>query len=262
MTATTIAPEGAAVRVGSDAFFVWMAFACAVIAFGGFGLEYWASTATGKLAVPAIYHVHGLLFSAWTIFLWCQATFIASGHPARHRRSGLIGISLATAMVFAGMVITISSLQNGIANGFAEEAKTFAVVPFVVDILFAGLLITALVMVADRDTHKRLMLVATINLLEAPIARVFKMFLAPPEIRALPLRQQPPPMLQLTIGPYIVLDLLIVVAMAYDWRTRGRPHPAYLIAGALTVATQLARFVIGPSAAWHSFATWLATVAG
>jgi hypothetical protein len=262
MTATTIAPEGARVRVGSDAFFVWMAFACVAIAFGGFGLEYWASTAAGKLSVPPIYHIHGVLFSAWTIFLWVQAMFISNGQPARHRGSGLIGISIAASMVWAGLLISISAIRNHTAHGFGEGALTFSVVQVTAIALFAGLVIAALVLARDRETHKRLMLVATIGILEAAIARVFKLFLAPPEIKAMALRDQPPPLMQLTYGPYVVCDLLILVAMAYDWRTRGRPHPAYLIGGGLTVAVQIMRPIVGPTAAWHSFASWLVSLAG
>jgi hypothetical protein len=262
MTATVIAPEQARVRVGEDAFFVWMAFACVAIAFGGFGLEYWASTAAGELSVPPIYHVHGVLFSAWTIFLWVQAMFISNGQPARHRGSGLIGISIATGMVWAGVLVSISAIRNHTAHGFGEAALTFSVVQVTAIALFAGLVVAALVMARDRATHKRLMLVATIGILEAAIARVFKLFLAPAEIRALPLRDQPPPLMQLTIGPYIVCDLLILVAIAYDWRTRGKPHPALLIAGGLTVAVQLARFVVGPTPVWHAFASWLVSLAG
>jgi hypothetical protein len=250
MTATTVASEPTRVRVGADAFFVWMAFACVAIAFGGFSLEYWATTAAGKLAVPAIYHVHGVLFSAWTIFLWVQAMFISNGQTARHRRSGLVGVSIATGMVFAGL------------HGFGDAALTFSVVQITALALFALLVIAALVFAKDRDTHKRLMLVATISILEAPIARVFKFFLAPAEIQALPLRDQPPPMLQLTIGPYIVCDLLILGAMLYDWRTRGRPHPAYLIAGGALVAVQVLRFPLGPTPQWHAFAQWMMSLAG
>jgi len=262
MTATTMAPEPARVRVGTDAFFVWMAFACVAIAFGGFSIEYWASTASGKLAVPAIYHIHGVLYSAWTIFLWVQAMFISNGQPARHRRSGLIGVSIATGMVFAGLLISMSSIRNNTVHGYGDAAITFSVVQVTALALFAALVIAALVLARDRDTHKRLMLVATISILEAPIARVFKAFLAPKEILALPLRDQPPPVMQLTIGPYIVCDLLILLAMAYDWRTRGKPHPAYLIAGGALVAVQVGRFALGPTPAWHAFAQWMMGLVG
>jgi hypothetical protein len=262
MTATTAAPERVRVQLSANAFFVWMAFACVAIAFGGFSIEYWASTAAGNLAVPAIYHVHGVLYSAWTIFLWVQAMFISNGQPARHRRSGLVGVSIATGMVFSGLLIAMSRIRNDVAHGFGDAAMTFSVVQVTALGLFAILVIAALVVASDRDTHKRLMLVATISILEAPIARVFKALMAPAEILALPIRDQPPPMLQLTIGPYIVCDLMILVAMAYDWRTRGKPHPAYLISGLALVVVQLGRFALGPTPAWHAFAQWMMSLVG
>jgi hypothetical protein len=58
----------------------------------------------------------------------------------------------------------------------------------------------------------------------------------------------------ITIGPGLVVDLLIVAGIVYDWRTRGRPHPAYLIAGGLTVLVQFARLPLSATPAWQSFA--------
>jgi hypothetical protein len=55
---------------------------------------------------------------------------------------------------------------------------------------------------------------------------------------------------------------LLVVAIIYDWRTRGRPHPAYLFGGAALVALQVGSHFIGPTAAWHSIATWVVSLAG
>ena len=57
------------------------------------------------------------------------------------------------------------------------------------------------------------------------------------------------------------LHLLIVAGMIYDWRTRGRPHPAYWVAGGLTLAVQVLRVPLSASPAWLSFADWLATFA-
>jgi hypothetical protein len=68
--------------------------------------------------------------------------------------------------------------------------------------------------------------------------------------------------MQLTGGPYVICDLLILVGIAYDWRTRGKPHPAFVIGLAVTVAVQLARFVVGPTQTWHHFAIWLARLLG
>jgi predicted membrane protein len=55
----------------------------------------------------------------------------------------------------------------------------------------------------------------------------------------------------------LIADLLIVAAMAYDWRSRGRPHPAYLIAGAVLLFVQVIRVPLGYSPQWIEFTHFL-----
>ena len=62
--------------------------------------------------------------------------------------------------------------------------------------------------------------------------------------------------------PTFLANILIAVAMARDWRRLGRPHPAYLVSGTCLVAVQFARIPISRTAMWHSFTSWLLTVAG
>jgi hypothetical protein len=56
------------------------------------------------------------------------------------------------------------------------------------------------------------------------------------------------------IPPAIVAYLLVVVAMVFDWRTRGRPHPVYVIGGTLLLALKLLNLPISMSQTWQSFA--------
>jgi hypothetical protein len=56
--------------------------------------------------------------------------------------------------------------------------------------------------------------------------------------------------------------LLIVPALIYDWRTRGRIHPVYMIAVPILVLIPLAVMPISDSAAWHGFAKGFAALAG
>ena len=75
------------------------------------------------------------------------------------------------------------------------------------------------------ETHKRLMLLAGISILDAAVARWFLTFLAPPGPPG-------PPPVAVTIAPAFVAYLLLVAAIVFDWRTRGRPHPVYVYGGA------------------------------
>ena len=100
------------------------------------------------------------------------------------------------------------------------------------------------------------MILAVIPMMHAAMARIFLTVLAPPHA------SDGPPPLFVTIPPGLVVDLLFVVAMIYDWRTRGRVHPAYLIGVPFVVASQLLTPAIGDSAAWMSTARALEGLMG
>ena len=57
-----------------------------------------------------------------------------------------------------------------------------------------------------------------------------------------------------TIPPAFVAYLLLVVAIVYDWRTRGRPHPVYVYGGIALIAVKLLNWPISATPLWHSFA--------
>jgi hypothetical protein len=62
-----------------------------------------------------------------------------------------------------------------------------------------------------------------------------------------------PPVI-VTIPPAFIAYLLLVAAMVFDWRTRGRPHQVYVIGGIALIAVKLLNLPISTSHAWHSLA--------
>jgi hypothetical protein len=91
------------------------------------------------------------------------------------------------------------------------------------------------------------MLLAAISILDAAIARWFLTFLAPPGAIG-------PPPVAVTIGPAMVSLLLVVAALVYDWRTRGRPHPVWVIGGGALLLIKLLNLPISASEPWQAFA--------
>ena len=248
-------------RPMEDRSFVLLAGVCAAIAFSGFAATYWLQLPAGTFIGSPLLHLHGLLFSVWTLFFLAQAALIASGRFSNHRAWGLVGISLATGMVFTGIGVAIGSLQHRIESGFAEAGRSFLIVPLSALLLFAGFVSAALVKRRRSDWHKRFMLVATASLLNAAIARFF--FVAAtgggPGLRP---GMGPPRAVEFALFPALLADLVIVLAMVFDWRTKGRPHPAYLWGLGLTLAVQLGRGPISRTEPWHSFADFLVRFAG
>lgn len=247
-------------RVGAGYFYVWMAAVCALIAFGGFAETYWLQLAPGTFIGSPLLHLHGALFSAWTLLLVSQTWLAANDRLDHHRAWGLVGISLATALLFVGMATAITSMVGRIpADG--DVARGFLIVPVTALGAFVVLFIAAIANINRSDWHKRFMLVATFSLLQAAVARVMFVIITGGGPGARPGLSHPPPIMTTVVGGLIV-DMLVVAGMVYDWRTRGRPHPAYLIAGALLLFSQLIRVPISQSPTWYAIADHLARFAG
>jgi len=245
MAATTLETARAQTRF----FYVGMALTCALIAFTGFTPTYWAPMLAGTLDEAPIGHLHGLVFTTWTMFFILQTSLAASGRIERHRAMGLVGISLATAMLFVGLAAAVHSLTNHTAAGHAAGAISFSIVPITTVIFFAGTVAVAIANVRRPEVHKRLIVLASIVILMAAFARIIRMLMSG-------VGDSGPRPVEFTVVPAIATDLLIVAAMIYDWRTRGRPHPVYLIGGGLWLIVQMGRIPFSHTPLWRAVAEW------
>ena len=228
-------------------FYFHMALACTAVAFLGFAPTYWLPLASGSFSSAPVVHFHGLLFFAWTLYFAFQTWLAASGRTARHRTMGMIGVSLATAMTIFGFLVAVNAMKRSAAMGQTDEGIAFAIVPLSGILFFTVIFALAIASTRRPETHKRLMLLAGISILDAAVARWFLTFLAPPGPPG-------PPPVPVTIGPALVAYLLLVVAIVADWRTRGRPHPVYIYGGAALVAVKFLNWPISMTPAWHSLA--------
>ena len=180
-------------------------------------------------------HIHGALFSSWTLLLFSQTLLVANGCLGHHRAWGLAGISLATAMVVIGLAAALQTLTAGLAAGYGDRSRAFLILPVSAIGLFAGFFIAAIANIPRREAHKRFMLLATISLLQAAMGRIFfgLMTGGGPGLRP---GLGPPPPWAIGLAPSLLIELLIVAGIVFDWRTRGRPHPVWLIGAAIMTA--------------------------
>jgi len=241
-------------------FYVWMAGVCALIAFGAFAPTYWMQLPAGTFVGPPLLHLHALLFSAWTLLLLSQTMLAATGRLEHHKAWGLAGISLASVMVAVGMTVAVLRVRAGLAQ-YGDAVLSFFILPFSGLVLFSGFFIAAIANLNRPEVHKRLVLMATISLLEAAMARVFFVLATGggPGMRP---GLGPPPSVTIAVVPSLLLEALIVAGMVRDWRVRGRPHPVWIIGGVLYAAVVLLRVPFSATPAWLHFASAMAHIGG
>ncbi|MBI1360526.1 MAG: hypothetical protein GC155_09640 [Alphaproteobacteria bacterium] len=267
MTATTI--DGAPQAVRRPRFYFWIAVAMAATAFLGFAPTFWIPLAQGLPENISVLAIHGTLFFGWTLFVIYQAWLVSSGNVARHRDVGLIGVSLATAMVIFGVLAAINSAQRAAELNAAEAGEAFMIVPLAALSTFAVLVTAAIVNVRRSEWHKRLMLSGSAVLLDAAIARPYLTYLVmgghPPPFQqnvGIAGFQIPPPPVAGLLAPALAALLFIVAGMIYDWRTRGKVHPAYLWAGGFALGVQLLKIPLSDTPFWHGIARFVVSLAG
>jgi hypothetical protein len=224
-------------------FFGGMTVAMFITVLAGFGPTYYFSSISSSTAVltPAL-HVHGAVFTTWMVLLVVQSTLISAGRVDLHRRLGVAGAVLGACMMLLAAYVAITRFRGGFLTlGPEFPAGMLLAIALATVVVFPVLFGSALLLRGRADFHKRLVLLATMELLIAAVARL-------PVINSL--------------GPpafFGVTDLFVVALVVYDLSTRGRIHPATLWGGIFLIASEPLRLAIGFSDAWQTFATWLAS---
>jgi uncharacterized membrane protein YozB (DUF420 family) len=229
----------AASRQSGRKFYIGMAIAIAITVFIGFAPTFYLKPFLGSPPLRLLVIVHGFVFTAWIAVFVAQATLVAKGRTDLHRRVGIAGAVIAAALIVVGLMTAISAAARGVAPPGAPPALSFFAIPFFAIVLFTILAGTGLYLRGNSEAHKRLMLLATIAIFGAAVAR-------------LPLPFPPiPPVF------FAISDMFILAGVIYDVRTRGRVHPAYVWGGLLILVSQPLQLILSGTDAWLAFARWL-----
>ena len=252
--------EGDAVK-RARIYFV-MALALLATAFIGFLPTFWAPMTRSQFVPSASVGIHAMIAFSWLLLFTAQTWLIVTRRTRPHRALGLLGISLATLMTVFGVLASINMVHRAeLAHGL-DAGLTFMIVPLSGIFLFALFVTLAIVNIPRPEWHKRFMFVATAQAIGAAVVRPFIYFLGFQGHMPVPVGlPSPPPPVDLFAIDEGLSDLFLLVPMIYDWRTRGRPHPAYLIGFAAVVGLQLLKQSISATVAWHDFAAWVYSLA-
>jgi hypothetical protein len=233
------AHPGLIVARGRRRFYVAIALAIAITVFAGFAPTYYLRAYYQSTPLGGLRHLHGLVFTAWVLLFLIQSTLVSAGSVGLHRRLGVAGGVLALLVVVVGTTTAIVQTAQG-RSPLGVPPLSFLAVPFFDMVVFTGLVAVGLWHRRRADIHKRLLTLATIALLAAPIARL--PFGA--AVVGLP-------------GVFALADLFIVACIVQDLTTLRRVHPATMWGGLAIVISQPLRLAISGTGLWLGFARWI-----
>jgi hypothetical protein len=222
------------------AFYLAMALVSTAIILAGFAPSFYLkSVLHGPPPLSVLSATHGVVFTAWMALFVVQAGLIAGERRAVHRQLGILGAILFGAMISLGYSTAITAGRLGHAPPGAPPPLAFMALPILALTGVAVLVAAALWARRRPDWHKRLMLASIVAMTEPGSGRL-----------AIPLGFADQGV-AVSLG---VSDVLLVVAIAYDYANARRVHPAYLLAAAIFAEVNVGVFWAIGSPAWMTFA--------
>ena len=221
-------------------FYIAMSIAAVITVFAGFAPTYYLRPYYNTAPLMPLLHLHGIVFTSWLALFMVQTTLVAAHRTDIHRRLGILGGVIASFMVLIGFTTAVIRASQGATPIPGVSPLSFLVVPLG-DMLVFPILVGAGFYYRRRpDVHKRLMMLATISILAAAIARL--------------------PFAVMQAGPpafFGFTDVFVLACIVYDLFTLKRVHRATLFGAILIIASQPLRLMLGGTQAWLAFAGWL-----
>lgn len=228
-------------RTAERLFFGGMAVLLCVVVFIGFSPTYFRA---GMMRAPLpnrLLHFHGALFTTWMIVYAVQSALISVRRVAWHRSLGTVAFCLTPVLIVVGTIAALDALRRGVQIGPLDPAVSLAI-PLVGIAALAVLFYASWRARRRPDVHKRLILLATIGMVEAAYGRF------PWD------RMGVPP----ASGAVLGLGLTVLLVVAYDLYSLHRIHRSTMWAAPLVFLTGAGAVPIGMTSAWHAFAGFLA----
>jgi hypothetical protein len=183
-------------------------------------------------SLTVLVHVHGALMTAWITLFITQAALVAMGRTDVHRRLGALGAALVVLIFSVGIPMTIVAAKLGGDHmpGPPLPALALVLALFLEFVTFAGLGFSYRY---RSDFHKRLMLLASITVMEAGAIRL------------------PLALLDHSVfKTHVATDALLLLIIVFDSIKRRRLHPAFLWGALFLVSMQAFSLWISGTSTW------------
>ena len=208
----------------------------------GFSTTYVLPMARRTFDAPWVVHLHGGAATLGVILLIVQTWLVRAQRTPRHRWIGAVGLPVAATAWASGIATASWAARRDIGDIGTAASSNLASTSIGLS-LFLGLVIAAILLRRRPDWHKRLILLATVQLLWPAIFR-WRHVLPP----------FPNPDVWLAI---VVAYTPIAVAAYRDWKRFGRLHPVWLFVAPVLVAEQSVEFVYFDRGIIRALGQWL-----
>lgn len=210
------APSSPSVTVSRtrQAYFAIALLVAAIVAWGFWKTYY--SQALARADLPAIVHVHAVVFSIWVLVLVAQAAVVVAGNVRLHKRLGAAAMLYGALVFSVGLLVSVGAPVVRVRSGFypLEVGGVVALYNLTDMLLFGAFLALAFAYRGRPELHKRWIVAASAALCGAALGRVVP--------------GNTPQYLLLWLSP-------LLASIAVDLVTRRRVHWIPVVSSALLI---------------------------
>lgn len=208
----------------------------------GFGVTYAIPMARRTFSAPWFVHLHGATAVGWIVLFIVQARLVGVGRTSVHRPLGLAALPVATAVWATGIATALWAAQRDLpAQGTAATSSLGGTVSGLT--LYLLLVAAAVACRRASDWHKRLIMIATIQLLWPAFFRLRHLL---PDV----------PHPDITFALILAYSPILVAALR-DHMRFGRVHPVWSLVGPALVIEQTLEIVFFDQGLHRLFGTWV-----
>lgn len=204
----------------------------------GFTKTFFIPVAAGTFNAPFSIHLHGAFAFGWVLLFIIQTFLIQFKSYRLHMSLGILGVFIALGTAVTMLPAGIFAVEKGLKQGLGETAISNIVGVSTSATIFLSLAIAGIIYRKNAAAHKRLMLLATIEVLWVAWFRFRHYF-------------PPFPQADFLFG-IVLADSLIVIAWIWDKRVNGKVHPVLGYVGAFMIAEDVFEHFTFDNTSWRA----------
>lgn len=189
---------------------------------------------------PVSIYIHGAFAFSWLCLFFIQATLIRYNNFRMHKVLGILGIFIATSTALTMLPAGVYQVQKDLNNGLGEASYSNIIGVVTGATIFLAIVVAGILNRGNPPVHKRLMLLATIQVLWVAWFRFRHYF---PSV----------PRPDIWFG-LVLPNSLIIISWIWDRSVNGRLHPVLGWVGAFIIAEQTFEVIMFDTPAWRLLA--------
>ena len=244
-TATTIARSSRVHVTAGRTFYAAMSGLLLLIVLMGFSRSLYLRPFFDTTPLVPSVLLHGVVLTTWFVAAFVQSLLVTSRRLDVHRRLGWVVVGVGVAVLVMSTLVTANFLARRQALGTNIEARiaNFSLIVWGdIAALFAFICFfgAAIALRRRSEAHKRLMLLASMSILEPAMFRIWGWAIFRGVDRH--------------VASLCVLLALVLAMGAFDVLSRRRVHQVTLVGGALLIGTRaVALYLVANSGAGLAF---------